>query len=410
MNFTLSLILLPTLLCAVALAQTPKKSVAVYMAGTEPTAIKGSHKVLGAELAKVLTKSGTYTAVDRSEAGRKIVAQEHIFQRSGAVDMNQIKKLGKQLGVQVVCIAEITEVMKSHYLEARLVDVETAEIFNIASKPGNMSEATDIVRIAQSVAHELLGKAKIVNYSFKEIETNPDMAIDDYTDAIRQQPNMAEYYINRGYAYYFKADYGRAISDFTDAIRLNPNDAATYHYRGYVYANKGDYARAISDYNEVIRLKPNDADVYNNRGNAYDYKGDFDRAIFDYNEAIRLKPNDANAINNRGLAYGKKEDYDRAISDFNEAVRLDPNYAKAYSNRGVTHYMKKDYNRAISDFNEAIRLDPNDVSQYVRRGIAYKKKGDYNKAITDWEYVLRIDPNNSDARKNLEIIKGENHP
>ncbi len=36
MKSPLSLILLLTLLCTVALAQTPKKSVAVYMAGKEP--------------------------------------------------------------------------------------------------------------------------------------------------------------------------------------------------------------------------------------------------------------------------------------------------------------------------------------------------------------------------------------
>jgi len=226
MKSPLTLILLLTLLlCAVAFA-TPKKNVAIYMAGKE--SIKGSHKVLGTELAKVLTKSSAYTAVDRSEAGRKIVAQEHIFQRSGAVEKNQIKKLGKQLGVQIVCIAEITEVMKSHYLEARLVDVETAEVFNIAAKPGNMSGATDIVRTAQSVAHELLGVPKIVKYSFKEIETNPDMAIEDYTEAIQQELNVAEYYFKRSYAYRIKKDYYRAISDLTEAIRLNPNDAMLY--------------------------------------------------------------------------------------------------------------------------------------------------------------------------------------
>ena len=143
-------------LCLTALAQPPKKSVAVYMSGKEPAAVKGAHKVLGTELAKALTKSGEYTAVDRTEEGRKVIAGEQIIQRSGAIDPKQIKKLGKQFGVDILCIAEITEVMKSHYLEARLVDVETAEVLAVASQMGNMSDGLDIVRTAQAVVQELV--------------------------------------------------------------------------------------------------------------------------------------------------------------------------------------------------------------------------------------------------------------
>ncbi len=405
MKTSLSLIPLLTLLCAVAFA-SPKKNVAIYMAGTEP--IKGSHKVLSAELAKVLTKSDAYTAVDRSEAGRKIVAQEHIFQRSGAVEKNQVKKLGKQLGVQIVCIAEITEVMKSHYLEARLVDVETAEVFNIASEPGNMSGAPDIVRTAKAVAQELLGVPKIVKYSFKEIETNPDMAIEDYTEAIQQEPNVAEYYFKRSYAYRIKKDYYRAISDLTEAIRLNPNDAMLYNNRGVAYYEKRDYDRAISDYNEAIRLNPNYAEAYSNRGAVYYNNDNYDKAISEVNEAIRLNPNFTHAYDSRAYAYHDKGDYDKAISDYTQAIRLNPE-AFRYSSRGYAYEKKGDYDRAIADYTQAIRLDPNNALRYIHRGDVYVIKKDYSKAKADYESALRIDPSNFNidfmARNNLRKIE-----
>jgi uncharacterized protein (TIGR02145 family) len=151
-----NLSLLLALLCVTALAQTPKKTVAVYMDGKEPAAVKGAHTVLGTELAKALTKSGEYTAVDRTAEALKIVSNEQVIQRSGMIDPKQVKKLGKQLGVDIVCIAKITEVMKKHYLEARLIDVETAEILKVASEIGNMSDASDIVRTAQAAAQELV--------------------------------------------------------------------------------------------------------------------------------------------------------------------------------------------------------------------------------------------------------------
>ena len=420
-----SLPLFLALLCVAALAQTPRKVVAVYMAGKEPATVKGAYKVLGSELAKTITKSKEYTAADRSEAGRKIVASEQIFQRSGAVDPKQIKRLGKQLGVDIVCIAEITEVMKSHYLEARLVDVETTEIFNIASKVSNISNASDIVRTADAVAYELVaGEPKIVTYSFREVEFNPDGAIADYTDAIRQKPNVAEYYMKRAYAYNIKKDYDRAISDYSEAIRLGPKEVSTiygenatlvletdyslmtYYNRGLMYYNKGDHDRAIADYNEVIRIKPDFAEAYNNRGVAYKNKGDYDRAIADYKEAIRLNPNDALAYLNRGRASHKKSEqdgytileqglYNEAISDYTQAIRLglDPdNTEDAYYDRGRAYWNEGYKDKAISDFSEVIRLNPKEAWAYYQRGRAYLGKDD-NKAISDFTQTIRLNPN-----------------
>jgi tetratricopeptide (TPR) repeat protein len=420
-------ILLILALCLTAFAQTSKKTVAVYMAGKEPAAIKGAHKVLGTELAKVLTKSGEYTAVDRTEAGRKIVSAEHIFQRSGAVDPNQIKKLGKQLGVQIACIAEITEVMKSHYLEARFVDVETAEVLNIEAEPGNMEGAVDIVRTAQKVAQKLVtGEAKIYNYSFREIGLNPNMAIEDYTEAIRREPNGAEYYFKRAYAYSELKDYGRAIADYTKLIQLDPNNAMAYSHRCNSHFVLNNFDQAISDCAEAIRLEPNSSEaysaqgvVYQGRGMAYEEKGNYDKAISNYTEFIRLENFMPQFRTNhpivvplmlRSRLYSKKGDYDKAIADNTKLIQLDPNNGSHFSRRGDEHSNKGDYDKAIADHTEAIRLKPNDAYYFVRRGDVYSKrgnKGDRDKAIADYESALRIDPNNFSAKYGLKKIKEE---
>lgn len=127
------------------------------MKGTEPPALKGAYKVIGSELAKALAESKAYSAIDRTEDALKIVEKEHIYQRSGAVDEKQIKELGKQLGVKFICIAEVNEIMGSYHLDARLVDVETAEVINVVSKPGAMRDVYQVVEIAKEVARELAG-------------------------------------------------------------------------------------------------------------------------------------------------------------------------------------------------------------------------------------------------------------
>lgn len=136
---------------------------------------------------------------------------------------------------------------------------------------------------------------------------NYDMAIADYTESIRLNPQDADAYNNRGYVYNdFKKMYDIAISDFNEAIRLNPQHARAYYNRGLAYHNKGDYDRAIADYDQAIRLNPQYAIAYANRGVAYEIKGDIDRAIADYDRALQINPNDEIARNNRELALRKK--------------------------------------------------------------------------------------------------------
>jgi tetratricopeptide (TPR) repeat protein len=145
-----------------------------------------------------------------------------------------------------------------------------------------------------------------------------------------QPTRSARSYFDSGDTFRSRGDYDRAIEEYTQAIRLDPNYAAAYNNRGWAYNGKGDYDRGIADCTQAIRLDPNMAAAYNNRGRAYNGKGDYDRAIADYTQAIRIDPNMAAAYNNRGNVYhNNKKDYNRAIADYEAALWIDPNYPYA---------------------------------------------------------------------------------
>jgi len=138
-----------------------KQTIAVYMAGKEPRGAKGVHNILGGELAKTISASHKYIAVDRTEAIQQQLANEHIFQRSGAVSDDQIKSLGQQLGAQFLCISDINPIGSgSYYLDVRLVDVVTAEIIRTATANSNMRNAEEMRRVARSIAYELIETEK----------------------------------------------------------------------------------------------------------------------------------------------------------------------------------------------------------------------------------------------------------
>jgi len=229
-------------------------------------------------------------------------------------------------------------------------------------------------------------------------------AIDDYTLAIKINPNYAKAYYNRGYVRKDLGDKQGAIDDFNLAIKFNPNFAEAYYNRGYVRNELGDKQGAIDDYNQVIRINPNYADAYYNRGNARNQLGDKQGAIEDYNQAIKINPNLDLAYNNRGLARSDLGDKQGAIDDYTLAIKINSNDAQAYNNRGIVRNQLGDKQGAIDDYTLAIKINPNLDLAYYNRGNARYELGDKQGAIEDYNQAIKINPNLDLAYNNRAYV------
>jgi tetratricopeptide (TPR) repeat protein len=214
--------------------------------------------------------------------------------------------------------------------------------------------------------------------------------------------NPSERALERGGDAMRRQDYDLAITEFSEAIRLKPDYADAYFDRGVASHRKGDYDKAIADYGEAIRLRPDYVNAYIERGRAYDHKGDYDKVIADYTEAIRRDPNQATIYLNRGNTYNRQGDYDKAIADYTEAIRLNLDYAFACEEGRARAYRQKgDDAKAIADYTDAIRRKPDEVMAYYNRGLIYGDAGDDARAIADYNEVIRLKPDYADAYNNL---------
>src|SRR5438105_8359130 len=104
----------------------------------------------------------------------------------------------------------------------------------------------------------------------------------------------------RGYD--LKGETKRAIENYSAAIRLEPDLACAYYDCGRAYYAAGDYDRAVADNDATLRLLPDDPSALNNRGIAWLGEGKPDRAIADFDRAIALKPVLASTFYTRGFA------------------------------------------------------------------------------------------------------------
>ena len=232
---------------------------------------------------------------------------------------------------------------------------------------------------------------------------NYDLALADFNQAIKMNPNFAQAYNNRGAVYYAKGNYDPAITDYTQAINLNPNFAEAYYNRGLTFEAKGNSDLALADFTQAININPEYKDAHIRRGEAYIAKGSSDQALADYDKIVKMSPNSAEAYINRGLAYAAKGDSNRAVVDFNQALKIEPNHPKAYNNRGSAYYNRGDFEIAIADFDKAINIDHNYAEAYSNRGLAFAAKNNAEKAISDYNQALNLNPNYAQAYYNRGI-------
>jgi tetratricopeptide (TPR) repeat protein/S1-C subfamily serine protease len=215
-------------------------------------------------------------------------------------------------------------------------------------------------------------------------------AIDDYSLAIKLNPNFDSVYIGRGNSKLALGDKQGAIDDYNLAIKLNANSAHAYYNRGTTKMNSGDKRGAIDDFDLAIKLDVGYALAYHNRGNAKSDLGNKQGAIGDFDQALAINPEFALAYYNRGLAKSALGNHQGAIGDYDQALAINPKYAQAYGNRGNAKSALGNQQGAIGDYDQALAINPKFAEAYANRGIVRSQLGQKQAAMQDMSAAAEL--------------------
>ena len=134
-----------------------------------------------------------------------------------------------------------------------------------------------------------------------------------------QEVQDAAFYMLRGDAYSLFGEFLLANEDYSEAIRLNPEHAGVYDSRGLVQWVLRNFDQAIEDLNQAIALDEGVPDAYNIRALVHAALGDYDQALADVNKALELELGDNTyAVDTRGYIYLKSGQYENAKLDYEE--------------------------------------------------------------------------------------------
>ena len=101
-----------------------------------------------------------------------------------------------------------------------------------------------------------------------------DAAVQEYGEAIRLNPNLAEGYYNLGLALQKQGQNEAAITAYRQALVVEPTMANAQYNLGLVLYQQGQNEDAIAAYQQSINLDSNNADAYFNLAMALQEQGD----------------------------------------------------------------------------------------------------------------------------------------
>ena len=221
-----------------------------------------------------------------------------------------------------------------------------------------------------------------------------ELLVADLGRQIKESPNNARLYLDRGKNYFWLQQFDNAIKDFTQAISLNDGLDAAYFGRGMAYGRNKELQRGIDDLSVYIRRNPKSSVAYTKRGVRHIWNKDFERAREDLMRAVALDSKNAEAHDDLGVALAQLGKYEEAVGHFVQSKTLDPSYQKAHHNLAMILYMIGDLDNALPVVNDALRLAPKNRGSLMLKSTILDGLGNKQEA--------------SKIRKRAEFLTGGN--
>jgi tetratricopeptide (TPR) repeat protein len=219
-----------------------------------------------------------------------------------------------------------------------------------------------------------------------------DLAIEWFAMAVRQNPNVPDYFTNLGMALQRKERLGEAIRcydrsltinkeqpelwfrmaellrqekrideailSFDQALNLKSDYWVAANAAAILYFEAGRYEEAAARFTRSVEVEPDQAGAQNFVCRCLWYLRRYEEALPYGRKAIALAPDDADIAKNVGLILQKLDQQEEALVWFDKALALRPDYGSALNDRSTTLFALGHPEEALADIDRAVALEP----------------------------------------------------
>lgn len=333
------------------------------------------------------------------------------------------RQVGEDLAVSAVLTGSFIKTPDRFRVTAQLIKTSTGEI--LWSEKID-SDSRDLITLQDTIAEHVIAglKLKLTEEEQRKIEkpltTSPeayefylrgrdllfqytshtfddsdlDMAIKMFQEAIRLDPNFARahYTLGRCYVHHGQGYGGGQYFDLAEkslqrALELDPNIPGARLQMVYVYLYRGEKDKALATLAEVRRLAPHDPTVFIVAGMLYRLNGLYDKALRQYDKLLDLNPRDiVIASYNRGRLHTYRHEYDEAIAELEKGRAVEPDHPLIKTFLALIYFNQGRIEECQKLVEEALSQHPHFDPLQILLGWCYSARGQHERArslITD---------------------------
>ncbi len=142
--------------------------------------------------------------------------------------------------------------------------------------------------------------------------------------ALAMRPDLSEAWYDLGEIHVLEGKPELALEDYGEALALQPTDARCQAHRALALSRLNRQVEAILAYREAVRLDPGFWEAHFELGLLLGLQNDLLGAAKEFGQVVRLKPDYAAAHANLGVALFKLGRLGEARAQFAETLRLEP--------------------------------------------------------------------------------------
>jgi tetratricopeptide (TPR) repeat protein len=143
-----------------------------------------------------------------------------------------------------------------------------------------------------------------------------------------------------------------ACEDYSAAIRLQPDNGAYYYERGHAYRMRNLYRQAAADYSralERIHEREKRVEILGMRATCYSFLQQRDWVVRDFDAILSMVQEPSRRLTYLLSRAGFHPDYEAKIADLSEALEIDPSNADIWLTRAWTYAEMGKFNAALQD-------------------------------------------------------------
>ena len=241
--------------------------------------------VIGSSVASVVSQQVAFAAIPLSlSVALNLVNRRQLLKTMDRNHQAAIASLTQLIEEnQTAIAASLTEQMRESQ-----INLETLS----GQLKGVQQQFTSDLSASAQELHDNIHRLEASHKQLKEV-VGDLRDIENFSQAIRTNPNSAQFYYERGLRHQRLGDKQGAIEDYTEAIQLDSSYAKAYHNRGILNADLNKRKRAVEDLRRAAKFYFEQGDI-----DSYQKARDLSREFYDLNFLAKDEKNEAETKNN----------------------------------------------------------------------------------------------------------------